>query len=137
MEFKASLKQIKKVCVLACEASVPVGKGHAHYNPDQVFKEDDFDFKFSNMQASVHLDYVGGRMVKLALFAKNAWSNDEEEIIWRVTDSAPKSDYQSWVRKYPTYRALLEASGINLPDEEKRNNLTNKEFENENKDNEK
>lgn len=56
----------------------------------------------SNKPGNVYGDYVFGRMMKLGL----KW--DETGI--EFTDSAPRSDYQAWCRKYPTYQALIEAA---------------------------
>lgn len=51
-------------------------------------------------------DYVFGRMMKLMI------GFDDHGVT--VRSDAPKPDYQSWCRKYPTYQALIEAAIASL-----------------------
>lgn len=56
----------------------------------------------TNFGAEAHGDYVFGRMMKLYV------AYDEGQIDMRGFD--PTIDYQSWCGKYPTYKALFDAS---------------------------
>lgn len=118
MKFKANVKQIKKVMALACEASKPVGMGFAQFQKGQKFTPDMFEVRYSSHGASASIDYAGGRMVKLALFAEKSWTSDSEVVEWRVTDSNPSSAYQSWCYKYPTYAELLSGAGIKVEEQQ-------------------
>lgn len=51
-------------------------------------------------------DYVFGRMMKLAI------RFDATTVTSR--SDAPRSDYQSWCVKYPTYQSLLDAAVASL-----------------------
>jgi hypothetical protein len=59
-------------------------------------------------KGKVYADYTFGRMMKLSL----EWNTDDGTIT--VPDSAPRSDYQSWCRKYRTYADLIEAAAASL-----------------------
>ncbi len=93
----------------------PAGMGFLRDNPgatrDQVWANarDKADYPggaaipgFADKPGEVYGDYVFGRMMKLGL----KWDADSVEF----TDSAPRPDYQSWCRKYPTTEALVRAA---------------------------
>lgn len=99
MRFKASEDTIRKAMRLAIEASIPMGMGRLHFDPNQLI--DDKDLPISQLGAFV--DYFGGRMVKFRC-------GQEEPGTWRVNEP-PNIEYQSWMAHYPTYRDLLETAG--------------------------
>jgi hypothetical protein len=103
MKFKATDDQIKQVMALATNAARPMGMGFLHHDPAH-------DFHAADFAAAAGLDYVQGRMVKL-------WINRDraEPGVWTCPDTEPRSDYQSWRHKYPTWQALLAAAGIDTP----------------------
>ena len=104
MRFTATDEQVKQMAANAVNASLPMGMGHLHYEISRHFKATEFSLSETD---DMHLDYVGGRMVKL-----NIWRKGIEE--WEVRDTKPTPDYQSWCRKYPTYDALLESVGAKV-----------------------
>ena len=57
---------------------------------------------FHNKPGKVHGDYVFGRMMKLGL----EW--DDKSVTFR--DSTPRPDYQSWCKKYASYKDLVDAA---------------------------
>lgn len=102
MQFKATKKQVQQIAVNAIEASQPMGLGHLHFKDKEDFKPDMVPVN----EEGLTLDYVGGRMVKL-------WFKREGNV-WETTGVA-RSDYQSWVSKYPTYRDLvLSVPGVEV-----------------------
>lgn len=88
---------------LAYQASVPVGLGFLHERGGEP-REAVLNGIFSQPQygTGVHADYVYGRMVKLSIHL--------EGNTITVGDDAPRSDYQSWCRTYPTNEALIRAA---------------------------
>lgn len=100
LRFKAMPEQVSQMAANACQHSKAVGIGRLHFNPDTVFKAEHFPV---GLGAAINLDYVQGRMVKL-----NIWS--EAEDVWKMRDKADP-EYQSWCRKYPTARSLIESAG--------------------------
>jgi len=95
-EFKATEEQIKQIAANAVNASIPMGMGFLQAT-NKEFKSTEFDLTKSGL----NLDYVQGRMVKLTI-------NRLENNKWIIVGSA-RADYQSWVSKYPTNRALVES----------------------------
>lgn len=61
----------------------------------------------ANPTGKVYCDYVMGRMMKLSI----AW--DDSGVI--LDNGQPRSDSQSWCRKYPTYADLKLAAIASLP----------------------
>ncbi len=102
MNFKATDEQIKTLAANAVNASQPMGMGFMHAT-NKEFKPEEFDVPESGVFS---LDYVQGRMVKLTL-----WKKDGE---WKTPERDPHPEYQSWIRRYPTYGALLESAGIKV-----------------------
>ncbi len=96
MRFKATDDQIKQIAANAVNASRPMGMGFLHYQPEHEFKPEDFTMD----KGGLYLDYVQGRMVKLYIH------KDLDE--W-VINGEPRSDYQSWCHKYPTYESLVNS----------------------------
>lgn len=81
-----------------------VGMGFLHYDPHDVKGS---DLGHIDVSRGLDFDYVQGRMMKLSI-------RRESDGTYSAPDAAPRSDYQSWARRYPTYRALIEAAGICL-----------------------
>ena len=60
-----------------------------------------------NLGDDLHADYVFGRMIKL-----NIWRKRPDAI--EISDSPPRSDYQSWCHAYKTYADLFDAAEKNV-----------------------
>lgn len=103
MIFKATENQIKQIAANAVMASKPVGLGFLHFDDEEKFSPENFLF---DPRGGMHLDYVGGRMVKL-----NIWR--EENGDWRMRDEI-SSEYESWIRKYPTVQDLVRSAGVEI-----------------------
>ena len=110
MKFKATIDQLKQVAVNAVNASVPIGMGHMHYKPGN------YDPKHIEVGSDgfVNIDYFQGRMVKLNLYKIK--DSEDMYLIPNGSICNPDKEYQSWCRKYPTYKNLLIASGIKPED---------------------
>jgi len=102
MKFVATEDQVRQMAVNAVKASSPMGMGYLHFDADAEFHTDDFPID----NFGLNLDYIQGRMVKLTL---RKLENNEWETCGRDT---PTPDYQSWVRKYPTYEDLCASVGV-------------------------
>lgn len=102
MNFKATEEQIKQIAANAVNASSPMGMGFIHAT-DKKFTPDEFEIPETG---TFSLDYVQGRMVKLTL-----WNKDG---VWKTPDRAPDIEYQSWMKKYPTYEALVKSAGVEI-----------------------
>ena len=100
MRFNATDEQVQKMWSLAVSASTPRGLSMIHYVPNQDFKPDDFTLT----ERGIYLDYVQGRMVKLALRRAG-------EGVWDAPDSI-SGEYESWVTTYPSYADLAKAAGV-------------------------
>lgn len=82
---------------LAVLASVPMGMGHFHHQPD--LKKSDIAIALRS--GGVNIDYYAGRMVKFwALKVEGGY-----EVADRISP-----DYESWISTYPSYVALFEAA---------------------------
>ena len=97
MIFKATDEQILQVECNAINSSIPAGMGFLHAT-SKVFRSKDISIKYDQ----INMDYVQGRMVKLMI--KRVKDNE-----WECVGSSPRSDYQSWCHKYPTYEALVSS----------------------------
>ena len=95
--MKLTDEQVIKMAKLAILASVPVGMGHLHHQPD-LTEDDITNIEINNGRITV--DYYQGRMVK--------FYGKKETTGWEF--GACHHEYQSWIRKYPTYEALAEAA---------------------------
>jgi hypothetical protein len=111
MRFRASEEQVLAIGALAVNASAPQGMGYLQYDSTRKFSGEDLRDHFGRW--GLNLDYVGGRMVKLTINRVRG-----AEGVWEVSGAKPREDYQSWCEKYPTYRALIEAIGIEPATEE-------------------
>lgn len=105
MKFKATPEQMRKIAVLAVNASVPMGMGHLHYRPTTYTEKDISDTDEEIVRDGISIDYFYGRMTKLRISARG-------DGVYEVADRPPHPEYQSWVSKYPTYEALLKAAGV-------------------------
>jgi hypothetical protein len=92
---------------LAFEASQAVGMGWLHYDLDHDITEHIGKLWHGD---ALSADYVGGRMVKLQIKC------DDETGVLAVTrpHGEPDTEYQSWARKYPTVRDLIDAAAARL-----------------------
>lgn len=87
------------------EEGMGVFKAKSGATRDQVWENvvSSGDYAMShNKPGDVYGDYVFGRMLKLGI----KW--DAKSVT--VRDSEPRSDYQAWCRKYPSYWSLIEAA---------------------------
>jgi len=100
IRFKATEEQIQNIAVNAVKASQPMGAGFMVFNPRDEFLPEQFKFQEGlDGKPELHLDYVGGRMVKL-----NIWGKGDD--VWETRDQADP-EYQSWCRQYRTPQELL------------------------------
>jgi len=113
MKFKATDEQVKTMAALACNASAGMGMGLIHYDKRHEAKPEDFKFReLGQGTREITLDYWNGRMVKLYIRNKpSIIAPAEEPDTWHIIPDVPRGDYQSWVSKYPTAQALIEAAG--------------------------
>lgn len=104
---------VKRAVFLAWQACRgPMGMGvfqdRGEQNEEAVWQQafGSKDYAMSHLTGNkpgrMHADYVFGRMMKLSL----QW--DDKSVT--IRDDTPTSDYQSWCRKYPSYRELIEAA---------------------------
>ena len=104
MNVKLTDAQVRTMMALAVNASNPGGPqslGWFQYAPEKTYTAE--DFKDNDITRDAYLDYVDGRMVKLSM-------RHMADGTWDCPDHEPRSDYQSWVRVYPTYQALVDAA---------------------------
>lgn len=95
--MKLTDEQVIKMAKLAILASVPAGLGWLHADATLTEERiDDLEIEYN----SLYVDYYQGRMVKF-----QAKKNGDEWTFGNV-----HHEYQSWIRKYPTYEALAEAA---------------------------
>ena len=104
IHFKATNKQIAEMSANAINASTPIGLGVMHYDPSQQTKPEELMEHVSQSAGHIGFDYFQGRMVKL-----NFWKHGNGR--WSVRDDV-STEYQSWVRKYPTIQDLLKSVGV-------------------------
>ena len=105
MIFTATEEQILQIAANAVNASTPMGMGFLHFQPKEYTPE---EMRKCLSDYGLSIDYFDGRMTKFYIIRAE---NDQ----WRVVDHGPRSDYQSWASKYPTYEAL---AGSVLPQKE-------------------
>lgn len=89
-----ALEVAKEAMWLAYQASGVVGMG-VFQARDSVTKEQLIG------DYGLDADYAYGRMMKTYLTVKDNTLS---------CNDTPRSDYQSWARKYPTYAALIDAA---------------------------
>lgn len=70
---------------------------------DQAYNKKDYFGRHPSDGKDLNADYVFGRMVKLSVSRPSDTELD-------IPDHEPRSDYQSWCRKYPSYAALFDAA---------------------------
>jgi hypothetical protein len=106
VRFKATDDQVRQIAVNAIKASLPMGMGHLHYNPNQEFPASEIRIHEgpATGERRCSLDYAGGRMVKLTMV-------QAKDGVWEVRfpHETPDREYQSWVRQYATTEALLQS----------------------------
>ena len=101
MKFKATEDQVKQMAANAVNAAQPVGLGVLHFENKEYGPE-----QFKIINGGLYLDYVAGRMTKLAI--RNVGTDR-----WEI-GGEPRVDYQSWAVKYPSNKALIESVGAEL-----------------------
>lgn len=102
----------KRAFFLAYQASQAMGMGHLRSRDgvtedavwDNARTRGDYPTTGDPKPNTAYGDYVFGRMMKLGI----KW--DATSVT--VSDSEPRSDYQSWCGKYPTYYHLISAAMI-------------------------
>lgn len=104
MIVKGTKLQILQMAANAVNAAVPVGMGFLQATSKKFTPS---DFKLDDDDLVLSLDYVVGRMTKLYI------SSVGHER-WKLPDSKPSPDYQSWCRTYPSYTALAESAGLEV-----------------------
>lgn len=104
MLIRATDEQIRKMCVLAVNASSPMGLAFLHFKPDTEFKPEDFQSAVT--PRGCFLDYVQGRMVKLRMWNKG-------DGLWEAPDTI-SHEYESWIARYPSFGELAAAAGATI-----------------------
>jgi hypothetical protein len=100
MKFKATPEQLSQLAANAVNASVPVGLGLLHAT-QHVFTPEEMRPHVERNGASLNLDYIQGRMVKL-------YCTKVDKDLYETRDDIDV-EYQSWAQRYPTVKALLES----------------------------
>lgn len=108
MRFIATDEQVKQMGCNAINASTPMGMGVLHYDESVVYTAD--MFQSGPITTLMHIDYIGGRMVKLSI-SRDMTLGDHWEV---GAGREPTSDYQSWCSKYPTYEDLAKSVGAEI-----------------------
>ena len=96
MNFTASEEQVKQIGLNAIKASRPVMLGYL-VAVERPVTLDDLEIDENGLD----IDYFRGNMVKLLIHR-----NTENQ--WELDDSVD-FEYQSWIRVYPTAKALVES----------------------------
>ena len=97
MKFTASEEQIKQIGLNAIKVSKPVMLGYLVADIERSVTLDDIEIDENGLD----IDYFRGNMVKLFIHrgTKNQWELDDSVDF----------EYQSWIRVYPTAKALVES----------------------------
>lgn len=104
MLVKIDDADVIKMGQLAVMASSPMGLGHFHFDPN-LKEEEEVELPqipFESNARGLFIDYFQGRMVKF-----RAWKKENGR--WEFPDEI-SSAYESWVHKYPSYQALIDAA---------------------------
>lgn len=99
MKFDANEDVVLEMARLAVNAAVPVGMGFLHAEQKDYAVD---DVRPCLRPRGLEIDYFRGRMIKLRIRR-----NDDGS--WEM-DGDPCRGYQSWVSRYPSNEALLEAA---------------------------
>ena len=100
--FKATEEQILKLGANAVNAASPMGMGFLHFQEKEYTAE---DIGPCLSEWGLDIDYFEGRMTKLHIRReKDGWDEPGE----------PRSDYQSWCSKYPTFKDLAQSVGVTI-----------------------
>lgn len=102
MILAATDAQVKKMAVLAINASKPMGLGYLHYKPGDISPD-----VIEMGGEELYIDYYEGRMVKF-------FGRKKEEGKWEFRDDV-NPDYQSWCMKYNGYDALFKEVTAEAP----------------------
>jgi len=102
---------VKRMFWLAWQAcGGPLGTGVLQDNPganedtiwEQVLTQGDYPGRSHLKKGEVYGDYVFGRMIKLMV----RYTDTEIEL----DGHEPRSDYQAWCVKFPSYKLLFDAA---------------------------
>ena len=99
IKFSATEDQVRLMAARAVNASRPMGMGFLHYDPEKKYLAIEFQL---DSRGEMHLDYVGGRMVKLDI-----WPSGDD--MWRTRET--DSEYQSWSAKMSMEELIASAGG--------------------------
>jgi len=114
LKFLATVEQVKQIASNACQASTSVGMGYLHFNINHTFKAEDFTVNmYDKDEPAIHLDYVKGRMVKLAIHLIKEVDAEQQIFEWS-TSSDINPEYQSWTLKYDTFNKLVSSVGAKV-----------------------
>lgn len=96
-------QKLKRLLWLAFQASTPMGMGFLHAKQAEMQDEESLYTDAIHRDPNViNTDYLCGRMMK------TTFSVDAEGKL-EVQPNVPRSDYQSWARKYATGDAMIAA----------------------------
>lgn len=104
MNIKLSEYQVFQLAANAINASSPLGLGFLHMEDKEYTARDiesSIDLKYF-VDYGLNFDYFKGRMVKLRIRRVG-------EGEYNIQPDEPRSDYQSWVMKYPTIQDLIDS----------------------------
>lgn len=97
MLIPATDAQVIEMGKLAVLASRPMGMGFLHHDASLTKAQIDLEVRGN----SLSIDYYQGRMVK--------FYGRKQADGWEFSDQI-SSEYESWIRTYPSYRELFEAA---------------------------
>lgn len=100
MFIAATDKEVLMMGKLAILASVPVGIGVLHHDPNLKIDDVQLTLK-SDFNPGLFIDYYQGRMVKFRCWKKEGGFEFPDTI---------SHEYESWKRTYPDYTALFQAA---------------------------
>lgn len=117
MILKVTTDEMKKMAVLAINASSPMGMGFLHFKNKEytmadlenylkdtgIFGGNAVGKNPKNGVTEIQLDYVEGRMCKFH-------AKKDSDTAWEVWPDQLQYDYQSWKGVYPTWEKLKEAA---------------------------
>lgn len=103
MKVKLTDEQILQLAANAVNAASPMGMGFMHFQEKDYEPNDIKPYINKRLDGDrLLIDYFEGHMTKLSL-------KQDGEGYWNFPDRDPRSDYQSWCVKYPTYQDLIDS----------------------------
>lgn len=98
MQFKATEKQVKQIGINAIEASKPAMLEYlGTESVERPVTLDDLEIDENGLR----IEYFRGKIVELFI-------HKDAEDQWSLDDSV-ELGYQSWIKVYPTVKALVES----------------------------